>query len=87
MTSYPVKTCQFIINDLQIKTPPAEATYVLVGRSTPDVFTNKNILDPSNRVLASSINASGTSVAISGSGTTGDILTLTSPTTASFMAP
>jgi hypothetical protein len=84
--NYPTRSVQFIISDIHVKTPPAEVIYNMIGRSSPDVLTNKTMTDPSNTIAASYVNAGGSNISIAG-GPTGGVLTLTSPTAAAFVAP
>lgn len=72
---YEDKRVQFIISDQNWKTPPGEVQYRLVGRESRDTLYNKTLLDPSNRISASAITVDGTPLSITGTPTTGQVLT------------
>ena len=61
-------------------------TDTIVARDTTDILINKNITGTTNNVSANNLKTTGSSVVISGAAppTTGQILTATSPTTATW---
>ncbi|MBI5471473.1 MAG: hypothetical protein HY961_03920 [Ignavibacteriae bacterium] len=65
------------------------STDVLVGRTTTDVLTNKSITGPTNTVAASQLRSSGSDVVVSTAAApnTGQVLTATSATAASWQTP
>jgi hypothetical protein len=65
---------------------PKDIRYTLVGRNSRDKFTNKNLLDPTNKIAADNLNVGGTILPVSGSITNGNILSIQNGT-AQFVTP